>query len=332
MNKLEEIIEYESESHLVDFKLFPYDLSNKNKKHEFLKDISSMANNPSNEDKYIIIGVKEKEGIASSFQNVDEIDDQAKYQQYLDSNIEPPINFEYRLFNYKEFKLTYFRIYGNIDRPYLFKKNVNLPDQDSPIKYRNGDGLIRVGTSTRRLVRSDLDKIYESKFNEVDRKSDLNVIVVIDKAEDDINITDKNYFDLCIENKSSKSIGFDIEMKIFFDDIPTVRSKDSIKESIIIPKPGSRFGVQTFYNPQIPNFDLSIEEEENYLYIRRTKRINEEYAVRISQNSKKDNVFFKELILNARDNFTLKAEVIIRSDDFKDGPLKINIEEEIKST
>ena len=59
-NKIEEIISYSSESHLLDFKSEQYLLGKNPKKYELLKDISSMANHPSNEDKYRIIGVSEK--------------------------------------------------------------------------------------------------------------------------------------------------------------------------------------------------------------------------------------------------------------------------------
>lgn len=59
-DKIKELIEYHSESHLLDFKREQYLLGKNPKKYELLKDISAMANHPSNDDKYIIIGVVEK--------------------------------------------------------------------------------------------------------------------------------------------------------------------------------------------------------------------------------------------------------------------------------
>lgn len=50
--------------------------------------------------------------------------DEAKYQEYVNSNIEPKINFEYLPLKYKNHQLAYFRIFGNHDRPYLMKKEI----------------------------------------------------------------------------------------------------------------------------------------------------------------------------------------------------------------
>lgn len=330
MIRIEEILQYESESHLVDFKRMEYNLRDKNKKHEFLKDISSMANNPVDEDKYIIIGVVEKNGIATDFYNLQEITDQAQYQQYLDSNIEPSIRFEYKQFSYNGFALSFFRIYDNTDRPYLFRKDLIVTENDQQIKYNKGDGFIRVGTSTRRLQRSDFDNIYEGKSKKIDRRSDLEISVCIERAENEFNIRDEKYLDLRVENKSFKSIGFDIEMKILFDQQITVVSRNSLKSTMIIPKRGSSFGIETIYNPTLPNLDVFIEENENYLYIERCKRKFEEYAVKLPQNSFINEIFFKELILRTRKTFTLRAEVTIRSDEFINGPLVINLEEIIE--
>ena len=77
------IIKYNSESHSTDFKLEQYPIGKRDKKHELLKDISAMANHPSNEEKYIIIGVSEKDGMVSGFRDIKNLVDQAKYQQYI---------------------------------------------------------------------------------------------------------------------------------------------------------------------------------------------------------------------------------------------------------
>lgn len=61
MKRIHDIISYENESSTVDFKKTEYPLGNDSAKHEILKDFSAFANNLSDEDKYIVIGVKEKE-------------------------------------------------------------------------------------------------------------------------------------------------------------------------------------------------------------------------------------------------------------------------------
>ena len=124
IEKLFEIIKYHSESVYVDFKSQEYPLGKNTKKNELLKDISSMANHPSNEPKYILIGIKEKNGLASEFIDLSTPTHQAKYQQFVEENIEPKINFEYRSFEYEGHRLAAFIISDNQERPYLFKKDV----------------------------------------------------------------------------------------------------------------------------------------------------------------------------------------------------------------
>ena len=58
MQKIVEIIEYENESHRVDFKKIEYPLGKDAKKNEILKDFSAFANHLSDDDKFIIIGIK----------------------------------------------------------------------------------------------------------------------------------------------------------------------------------------------------------------------------------------------------------------------------------
>ena len=113
LEKLVEIIKYHSESIYVDFKSLEYPLGKHEKKNEFLKDISAMANHPSNEPKYIFIGIKARNGIAAEFCDIEAITDQAKYQQFVTDNIEPKINFDYIPFEYEGKKLAVFLISNN---------------------------------------------------------------------------------------------------------------------------------------------------------------------------------------------------------------------------
>lgn len=121
-DKIIEILEYGSEGYLVDFKQEEYLLGKYPKKHEFLKDISAMANHPKDEDKYIIIGAAEKNGMADSLMDIPKLTDQAQYQEYLNAYIEPAITFEYKPITFKGKELAYFRIFDNKNRPYLLRK------------------------------------------------------------------------------------------------------------------------------------------------------------------------------------------------------------------
>jgi predicted HTH transcriptional regulator len=124
---VENIIKNDCESQVLDFKREPYQLGKNPKKYELLKDFCAFVNNPSNLDKYIIIGVNEHEGRALSFRTVNNDVDEAGYQQYIYQNIEPPITFEYKSFQYQSYTLSYFRIFNNTKRPYLFKSDIKDP-------------------------------------------------------------------------------------------------------------------------------------------------------------------------------------------------------------
>lgn len=115
------LIENESENTKLDFKLEQYPIEKGNiKKGEFLKDMCAFANFISKEDKFIIIGAEEENGIAVSFKSIDNLHDQASYQQFLNQYIEPEINFEYREIIHEGNRLAYFRLFNNNKRPYLF--------------------------------------------------------------------------------------------------------------------------------------------------------------------------------------------------------------------
>ncbi|HEY0297883.1 MAG TPA: ATP-binding protein [Arachidicoccus sp.] len=139
------IIKYETESTKVDFKKEEYHLGKNAKKNELLKDISAFANYISDEDKFIIIGVEDIDGTDKKIFSIDNPTDEAKYQQFVHENIEPKINFEYKPCQYEDKLIRYFRIFGNTNRPYLFKKEVINPVSNKP-EYNYGDGVIRIGT------------------------------------------------------------------------------------------------------------------------------------------------------------------------------------------
>ncbi len=100
-----------------------YDFSSSQKKEEFLKDILAMANSGFKGKKYIIFGVKEE--IASKKivgVSVEQVKDQATYQQIIRENIEPDIEFEMKMFRKDEHDLCCFIIDGS-NRPYIIKKS-----------------------------------------------------------------------------------------------------------------------------------------------------------------------------------------------------------------
>lgn len=320
-----EILEYSSESQSVDFKKCQYEVGKDSKKHELLKDIIAMANHPSNEDKYIIVGVKAINGRASEFFNIDYLTDQATYQQFINSYIEPEINFEYNSFTYKKKQLAYFRIFNNNDRPYLIKKIVKNFSEANKIEFREGDGFIRVGTSTKKLTRKEFDNIYKLRLKKKDRKSDIKIIPTVANYDTEINseINIKR-IDISIENTSNQSIEVDVEIKLFKNDNLTILSESEFEKErnkVRNEQTSSIFMTPVFESPILgPNF----ERKDNYILVS-SLFVN---SLKIKQKSIEEDYFSKSILVLKEDNLTYKvnAEVIIRSDDFSEGLLKENVE------
>ena len=127
------------------------------KKEEFLKDILAMANSGFKGEKCIIFGVKEE--VASKKivgVSLEQVKDQATYQQIIRENIEPDIKFDVKTFYKDNHTLCCFIINGN-DRPYIIKKSFG--------KINAGLSLKRINTTRTPLLRRDLDEIYEEKEN-----------------------------------------------------------------------------------------------------------------------------------------------------------------------
>lgn len=324
VEKLIEIIKYHSESVLVDFKSFEYSLGKNPKKSEILKDISAMANHPSDEPKYILIGVNEKDGIASDFNQINELTDQANYQQFVDENIEPSIKFEYRSFDYEGNKLSAFIIRDNNLRPYLFKKN--LISQDKLIQdYKIGDGFIRTGTSNRKMSRDDYELIYKKRYESKDRKSDIiitpKLINYRESTQDEI--PSLFIIDFSIENITNSSIGFDVQCNIYYSDGSRIIKKFDLEEKL--KDKGLSGTYPQYFKPNVDPtlFHLSIKELKDCYVISRNKTIHEKYHVILSQQQHEPNIFFKEILLGyiAKTSEDIKVELILRSDEFITGPL-----------
>ena len=333
ISRVIEIIEYDSESHSIDFKREQYPIEKHPKKHELLKDISAMANHPSEEDKYILIGVEEKNGKANPFQNINDLIDQASYQQFVNSHIEPELNFEYNSFNYKGYRLAYFRIFNNNDRPYLLKKDVRN-FLNNTMEFRAGDGFIRKGTSTDKITRSEFDNIYKRKYKGIDRKTDI-VIIPNFGQPDDYKISmnpDIKYVDINIENKSNKSIDLDdIEMKVYKSKDYILISEYDLKRELweIENNKKSIYDIGSTLVGPMANLHSHIEYFDDYVLVTVSMRINHKSVLNIPQKRVEQNVFGKSLLVKSDGPVNIKAELTIRSDDFPDGALIKPIEYDV---
>lgn len=160
MEELHDLILYENENTRLDFKRDQYRKENYT---SLLKDVLSMANAFTTQDRYIIFGLKPKSIEDRGLKGIDEIaTDAATYQQLIYENIEPEISIDYYPFPFDEFKLCVLRITNCSNPPYLMKKDYGSGKN----KLIRGDGFIRKGTHQTRLTRSDFDKMVKSKLDE----------------------------------------------------------------------------------------------------------------------------------------------------------------------
>ena len=194
MLTLDEMIEFENESTVLDFKREEY----RSQEYErLIKDVMSMANAPINQTKYIIIGVKDIPGEDKQFQGLDYITDQANLENIIQENIEPIVKFKYYSYDYKGIMLGIMEIYGNNDQPYMMKKD-----------YKNlckGDIWIRKGTRQSRANREDLDRMLNYRndnsfvnsvklgFNNTINDNISAIVPTINKSEAPSNIVKVQY-------------------------------------------------------------------------------------------------------------------------------------------
>jgi hypothetical protein len=164
-----DLIRYENENTRLDFKAVPY----KGEQSEaLLKDIMAMANATVDGDRYIVVGVKHYPNEEREILGVDEYIDDASYYQLVHSNIEPDISLEYSYLSVDDKKVGYFRIFNCDDPPYMFKKDGN--------KFKRGDSYIRKGTSNMRVVRSDINRMFQQRQTVPELANNIDVVLVSD--------------------------------------------------------------------------------------------------------------------------------------------------------
>jgi hypothetical protein len=165
MTEISDLIDFENENSSLDFKAIQY---KKGMYESFLKDIMSLANSISKDDKYIILGVKHQTNGERELLGINEqfVDD-ATYQQIVDSNIEPHIGFNYFPFEHQEKLFGIIKITDCSSPPYMMKKNNG--------NLKLGDSFIRKGSFQKRIARKDIDNYYENNLKEIDISSEIDI-------------------------------------------------------------------------------------------------------------------------------------------------------------
>jgi len=335
------LIENESENTQLDFKLEQYPIEKgNNKKGEFLKDMCAFANLHSKEDKFIIIGAEEKNGVAIGFRVIDELHDQASYQQFLNQYIEPEINFEYKEILYLENRLAYFRIFDNTKGPYLFKKEYKDTHQKGTI-YRIGTGFIRTGTSTRELRRDDLEKIYAGRSTAKDRSNDID----FEFSLLSFNSSELRYagyikhLRVDAKNLSNTSIDLDVEAKIYNNKrVGAKCAQDEEYKLYNNSRDKSMFAYTPHLDKMMPPFvimDMNVEFKNHgdYSIYEITPKKGTHTALRVKQKSIQTDIFNGQIALVFSRPADIKIEITVRSNEFPDGPKTFSYffsEDEIK--
>ncbi|WP_293954242.1 MULTISPECIES: helix-turn-helix domain-containing protein [unclassified Sphingobacterium] len=326
------LIENESENTKLDFKLEQYPIEKGNiKKGEFLKDMCAFANLISKEDKFIIIGAEEENGIAVSFKSIDNLHDQASYQQFLNQYIEPEINFEYREIIHEGNRLAYFRLFNNNKRPYLFKKEYK-DIQPKGNQYKIGSGFVRTGTSTRELKRDDFEKIYTERFSIKDRSDEIEFEITLGGFKfSEIGYTGYiKHLRVDVINLSNSSIDLDVEAKIYNNrgvtalctqDIEEKYHKDKREKSMFSNTPY----LDNMYSPFL-RVDLNLEftKHASYSIYEITPKKGTHTAVRVKQKGVETDIFNDQIALVFSRPSEIKIELIVRSNEFPNGPKTFN--------
>lgn len=311
---LSQIIDYESESHKLDFKSVQYDLGKNPKKDELLKDIMAFANHISDEDKYIIVGIKETESSQKEIIPIKDPVDEAKYRQYIAENIEPEINFEYKISVYQGKTISYFKISDNKDRPYLLKKDT--------INYKYGDGFIRYGTAIKKIGRKELNDIEQKKKNYINRKQDLVILERTENYFEEDQLISFKHLDIDIENKSNKSIRFHIEMILKKNNSCVITTTPDLEEKLnqineVEDMRGAPpiFDIDDFKAPLFTSLQVGIKDEDSEMKIWNRKEIS------LPQNQSSHLIFGKSLVAFGNAGQEIYGQIILRSDEFVDGAL-----------
>lgn len=335
MDKIRDLIEFGSETGDLDFKReqYPIDKSNP-KKYELLKDIMAMANNLLYDECIIIIGVDDKKSGEKEIFPIEDYHDDSVYQQFISSNIEPNINFEYKQYIYNGKKIAYFRTFNNDDKPYLFTKEVKIKDKIYP----KGHGFIRKGSATEIIGRKEFDRIYEIKYSAQDRSDSIEILFGSEYSDapltSNVVLDGKDYLlNIYVKNTGNKSLTIhDIEAEIHKSSGLIVRSHFDLKvtesQEKYRKKKNELYSGRSFtpsgandlmrIGTSVGMRDYSLTYNGKYYTL--TKFLQRETYL-IPQRDK--DLMLGGVLLSSNEDFKgSKIKVTIRSDDFKEPFIK----------
>lgn len=179
--------------------------------------------------------------------------------------------------------------------------------------------------SLRQFLRKNPSIFKLTPISKRDRKTDLIITPYLGDPDDELlRELECKYFDISIENKSNQSIEIDVEMKVRKSPESKIISehdlKNSLKQQFNKSKNQFNYGLSSI---EIEPMDLDVHFKDNqdYIHVSRIKLRNQRYALILAQQEIENDVFNKKIIIINKGSDTIKAELIIRSDDFSEGIL-----------
>jgi hypothetical protein len=295
MEEIKELILFENENTRLDFKKIEYVKENYS---SFLKDIISMSNANTNEDRYILIGLKPKSEKDRGFVGIEgELTDSASLQQLVYENIEPELNLEYFPYQYKEYQIGVIRISNCNNQPYLMKKDFG----NSKNKLYKGEGFIRKGSHQTRLVRKDYERFTNQKLDEKYFKGEIHFSFKTNNSSNEILLKSINELKI-----PSQIIKEKIE-RIIKEKTEKAEKLERLGMSNLYRFEGinlnaSLFGGGTTYEQRdIPTLKKNLENVEN------TYSEDDNYEI-FEKNSNKCNIS----ILNKGKNYIEDASIVVK--------------------
>lgn len=166
------VIENVSECNYVDYKREVTITRSEVDKNDFIMDVIAFANDPQADEKFIIYGVEVDNATKSrTIVGIDKSDflDSASYQQLINENVEPMVNFDLSFAEIDGKWVGIIRIHDCDNPPYFAKRDrVNGTTKEKMI--RAGDFWLRINDGKKKGGRQELDLITRaaSKKREFD--------------------------------------------------------------------------------------------------------------------------------------------------------------------
>lgn len=164
--------------------------------------------------------------------------------------------------------------------------------------------------------------IYSKRFTEIDRKSDISVTGIVGIPKDEMYELGFRYIDVCIKNDSNKSISFEAELKVFkSDNYDLVSEGEAIEILHQIRRESGDFPLLSVGSVVTPLPLVHYESNEDHVLVSSSSRI----PYRISQNDKVEDFFSQYLLVRVKRMEPINGLIVIRSDQFSEGPLMLKL-------